>query len=310
MQSVESGQQQAAGAQRPPRLVEELPVPQTGLPPLTDREFRAFQHFIYAQVGIRLSDAKRALLMGRLGRRLRELQLSSFGSYLERAQEDAVEQVQLFDLISTNETHFFREPKHFDFLEHELLPHWRAQGATPGGSRRVRVWSAGCSTGEEPYSLGMLLRHALPAEEGWDVDILATDLSSRVLARARAALWPVEKSRDIPQHLLKAFMLKGTASQEGLMKAGPLLRSLVRFERLNLNEQPLRVRGPFDLVFCRNVLIYFDAASKARVIEQLLDRLAPGGHFFLGHAESLNGVTQRVRPVRPTVYTAVPAPQR
>jgi chemotaxis protein methyltransferase CheR len=282
----------------------------SGPPPLSDREFRAFQRFIYDEVGIRLSDVKRALLVGRLSRRLRELKLDSFGSYLERAQRDAVERVQLFDLISTNETHFFREPKHFDFLEHVLLPRWRAAGVAPNGSRRVRVWSAGCSSGEEPYSLGMLLHHALPAEEGWQVEILATDLSTRVLARARAALWPVEKSRDIPQRFLQAYMLKGTESQEGLMKAGPLLRSLVRFEHLNLHAQPLPVKGPFDLVFCRNVLIYFDALSKAQVIHQLLDRLAPGGHFFIGHAESLNGVTERVRAVQPTVYTAGPAAHR
>jgi chemotaxis protein methyltransferase CheR len=169
------------------------------------------------------------------------------------------------------------------------------------------VWSAGCSTGEEPYSLAMVLRHHLPAEEGWEIELLATDLSTRILERARQSLWPVEKAREIPKHYLRAWMLRGVGSQTGWMKAGPELRSLVRFQRVNLNDCQ-GVTGRFDLLFCRNVLIYFDMASKARAVERLLGHLSPEGFLFLGHAESLTGLTSHVRTVISTVYSLPESP--
>jgi chemotaxis protein methyltransferase CheR len=167
----------------------------------------------------------------------------------------------------------------------------------------VRAWSAACSSGEEPFTLAMVLRHHLPAEEGWEVEVTATDLSTRVLDRAKAALWPIERAAEIPTPYRKRWMLRGTRSQEGKMAAVAELRALVRFARVNLNEASYPVPGSFDLLFCRNVLIYFDRASRAPVVDRLLDRVAPGGLFFLGHAESLNGVTIRARAVIPTVYT-------
>jgi chemotaxis protein methyltransferase CheR len=271
-------------------------------PPLTEKEFTGYQRFVYQEAGIWLSQVKRALLVGRLSRRLRELGGLSFGAYLRRAQEDEGERVRLLDSLCTHETHFFREPRHFEFLEREVLPRWRARGDTGSGEgRRVRVWSAGCSTGEEPFSLAMVLRHHLPVEEGWDIQILATDLSTRVLEQARQTLWPVERAGEIPKHYLRAYMLRGVGSQEGKMKAAPELRALVRFQRVNLNDGD-GLAGRFDLVFCRNVLIYFDAASKARVVERLLGHLSPHGLLFLGHAESLTGLGWRVGTVMPTVY--------
>ncbi|HEX9189478.1 MAG TPA: protein-glutamate O-methyltransferase CheR, partial [Vicinamibacteria bacterium] len=169
--------------------------------------------------------------------------------------------------------------------------------------RRVRVWSAACSTGEEPYSIAMTLLAGLP---GWSVEVVATDLSTKVLARAQAALWPVERAKQIPRTYLEAYMLKGFGSQAGLMKAGEALRGVVRFGRVNLAGEPWP-EGPFDLVFCRNVLIYFDRTNKTRVVERLLDRLAPEGFLFLGHAESLTGFTEGARTVIATIYQrAVP----
>ncbi|MDY7228295.1 CheR family methyltransferase [Hyalangium rubrum] len=282
------------------RVPESVPFP--GAPEVPDRIFRGYQQLIYREAGIHLGPAKKALLVGRLSRRLRELGDISLSEYLKRAEEDAAERMKLVEAICTHETHFFREPKHFQWLERELLPRWRAQGATDSGSRSVRVWSAGCSSGEEPFTLAMVLRRHLPPEEGWRIEILATDLSTRVLERARQALWPLDKAREIPTEYLKSFMLKGVGSQEGRMKAGPELRELVRFQRLNLHADDYEVSGRFDLVFCRNVLIYFDAASKQRALERLLSYLGPAGYLFIGHAESLTGLTHRVRLVMPTVY--------
>jgi chemotaxis protein methyltransferase CheR len=273
-------------------------------PELSDFTFRAYQQLIYREAGIHLAPTKKALLVGRLSRRLRELGGPSLREYLHRVQEDAEERARLLEAICTHETRFFREPRHFTLLEQEVLPRWRAQGSTGARRRAVRVWSAGCSSGEEAFSLAMLLRYHLPAEEGWEIDILATDLSTRILERARQVRWPVERSQEIPTHLLKAFMLRGTGGQEGWMKAGPELRPLVRFERLNLNDERYAVQGRFDLLFCRNVLIYFDGASRDRALERLLGHLAPGGYFFVGHAESLGAWMHRVRLVRPTIYQA------
>jgi chemotaxis protein methyltransferase CheR len=280
------------------------------VPELPDEIFRAYQEIIYREAGIYLGPAKKALLMGRLSRRLRELGALSLGAYLRRVREDPTERVRLIEAVCTHETHFFREPRHFTFLERELLPRWRAQGATDSGGRRVRVWSAACSTGEEPFSLAMVLRGHLPPEEGWSIDILATDLSARVLDRARRVLWPIDKAQEIPDVYLKRFMLRGTGSQQGWMKAGPELRPLVRFQQLNLNEHLYPGLGRFDLIFCRNVLIYFDAASKQRVIGQVLGHLEPRGFLFVGHAESLMGTAHRPRVVIPTVYTALSEPSR
>ncbi|WP_083682627.1 protein-glutamate O-methyltransferase CheR [Archangium sp. Cb G35] len=274
--------------------------------PPTEREFAGYQRLVYREAGIWLSDAKKALLVGRVSRRLRELGGLSFGAYLRRVEEDEPERVRLLDAICTHETHFFREPRHFELLEREVLPRWRENGDTgTGEGRRVRVWSAGCSSGEEPFSLAMVLRHHLPEEEGWDIHILATDLSTRVLERARQALWPVDKAEEIPKSYLRSYMLRGVGSQEGKMKAGPELRSLVRFQRVNLNDGQ-GVVGRFDLIFCRNVLIYFDTASKTRAVERLLSHLSPHGLLFLGHSESLTGPGWGVRTVIPTVYAPRP----
>jgi chemotaxis protein methyltransferase CheR len=267
---------------------------------VSDRDFRRFQALIHREAGIWLSPVKKALLVGRLARRLRALGLGSYGDYYEAVRADPAELVRMIDCICTNETHFFREPRHFEFLEGRLFPAWRAEAEAGRRPRRVRAWSAACSTGEEPYSLAMALLAAFPS--GWDLEVLATDLSTRVLERARAAVWPIERSRQIPGPHLKAFMLRGFGDQKGLMRAGPEIRALVRFSRLNLVGEDWPAAGAFDLVFCRNVLIYFDRPTKERVVERLVERLAPGGHLFLGHAESLAGFSLRVRAVMPTIY--------
>jgi chemotaxis protein methyltransferase CheR len=247
---------------------------------------------------------KKALLVGRLARRLRELGLVSYGDYYERVIADGAERIRMLDAICTNETHFFREPRHFEFLTEKVFPAWREEAEAGRRSRRIRAWSAACSTGEEPYTLAMVLLTAFP--EGWELEITASDLSTKVLQRAAAGLWPLEKASEIPPAHLKAFMLRGYGAQEGLMKAGPELRALVHFSRVNLVGNDWPAGPPFDLVFCRNVLIYFERQAKIAVVERLVDRLDPRGYLFLGHAESLGGFTTKARAVLPTVYQPAP----
>jgi chemotaxis protein methyltransferase CheR len=266
---------------------------------ISTKEFRRFQTLVQRETGISLSDQKRALLVGRLAPRLRALALTSFAAYYDRVGSDGEELVRMIDALCTNETHFFREPKQFAFLEEHVLPAWRAAAGAGTRPKRVRVWSAGCSTGEEPYSIAMSLLWHLPE---WSIEILASDLSTKALHRASAGIWPIERAGEIPPHYRKAFMLRGAGAQQGNMAARPELSSIIRFARINLSHDSYAVSGRFDLVFCRNVLIYFDAPSKQRIINRLLDRLDPHGFFFLGHSESLNSL-DRVRAAGPTVYT-------
>ncbi len=270
---------------------------------VSDRDFLRFQALIHEEAGIWLAPVKKALLVGRLAKRLRELELDSYGDYYDRVVDDEAEQIRMIDAICTNETHFFREPRHFDFLAERVFPAWREEAEAGLRPRRVRAWSAACSTGEEPYTLAMMLLSAFPT--GWELDVLASDLSTKVLERAAAGVWPIEKASEIPEPHLKTFMLRGFGAQDGLMKAGPEIRAVVRFARVNLVGDDWPGGPPFDLVFCRNVLIYFERRAKITVVERLLERLDPRGYLFLGHAESLGGFTTAARPALPTVYQPV-----
>ncbi|HLK37290.1 MAG TPA: protein-glutamate O-methyltransferase CheR [Polyangiaceae bacterium] len=269
----------------------------------TDAQFEALRGVIRRTAGIHLGDSKKALLRGRLARRLRELGLRSFGDYLRVVRADPDERDAMIDRITTNETSFFREPGHFAYLAETLLPAWQAAANAGTRRREVRMWSAGCSTGEEPYSLAMTLLDRLGPEQGWSVEILATDVSTRVLEVAREATWPIDRAREIPQDLARKFMLRGFGTKAGVMRAAPELRRVVRVERLNLSAEGYAVGAPFDVIFCRNVLIYFDAEQKERVVGRLAACLATDGHLFVGHAESIRGPSA-LTCVRPTVYAA------
>ena len=202
---------------------------------ITDQEFALFQSLILREAGIHLADTKKPMLVCRLMRRLSTLKLGSFADYYRYVvREDKGELVRLLDAVCTNETWFFRNLGHFTFVRDKLCPSWLADGDAGRRPRRVRVWSAACSSGEEPFSLAMVLVDTLP---GWQIEIVATDLSSRVLERAQSATWSMEKSADIPPHYLKRYMLRGTGAQAGKMRAGQELRDVVRFARLNLNDE-------------------------------------------------------------------------
>jgi len=266
--------------------------------------FEQFQQLIHEETGIWLGETKMALLCGRLSRRLRALGISDLDCYYELVMrpDQSEERVQMIDAITTNETRFFREPRHFEFLERKAIPRWQADAQKGLRSRSVRCWSAGCSSGEEPYSLAMLLATNLRPDQGWDASILATDISTRVIAQARLGIYGMAKSTDIPDSFLKGYMLKGSAEQEGHMKVMPDIQAMVEFQRLNLTRDPYPPAGRFDVIFCRNVLIYFNFQSRHRVIEQLTRCLSPAGLLFVGHAESLSGINSPLRSLAPAIY--------
>jgi chemotaxis protein methyltransferase CheR len=270
---------------------------------ISEREFCRFRDLIYGEAGIWLSHTKIALLTGRLAKRLRHHGLKSFRQYYDLVLDSAEERVHMLDAISTNETRFFREPQHFELLKSCIFPRWGREAAMGRHSRRIRVLSAGCSTGQEPYSLAMVLREHFPAASGWQIEIIATDISTRVLETACSGIWPAAKASEFPRHYLMAFMLKGFAEQSGKIKAAPEIRSLIQFFRMNLNASCYPLTGKFDLIFCRNVLIYFDGSSREQVVRRLAGFLAPDGYFFLGHAESLHTMNGFMQTVLPTVYT-------
>lgn len=285
--------------------IEEATAPvQPGTLNISDREFARYQDFVYRETGIFLGPQKKALIVSRLGRRLRALGLPTFGAYFDYAtSEDTNERITMIDSICTNETSFFRDKRQFDFLEHTLVPAW-VEGARAGRRpKRARVWSAACSTGEEPYTIAMSLAATLP--DDWQIEILATDLSTKALARATAGVWPIARAEQIPEQYLKRFMLKGVRSQEGFMTATEELRDMIRFEQMNLNDESYAVAGRHDAIFCRNVLIYFDQPSKVNVIRRLASHLDEGGVLFLGHAESITGLAPDMHSVGPNAYARV-----
>jgi chemotaxis protein methyltransferase CheR len=211
----------------------------------------------------------------------------------------------MIDAITTNETRFFREPRHFEFLVQTLFPRWRAEAQQHLRPKKVRIWSAGCSSGEEPYSIAMLLARHLPADQGWDASLLATDISNRVLEKAQSGIYPIARSAELPKDLLHTFMLRGTSEREGEMKVKVEIQQRIDFRHLNLNQEFDLAEGPFDAIFCRNVLIYFDAASKRRVVTNLCRHLVPNGFLFVGHAENLNSMVPQLRSIEPTIHAKI-----
>ncbi|MBS1209112.1 MAG: protein-glutamate O-methyltransferase CheR [Proteobacteria bacterium] len=260
---------------------------------ITDREFSQFQQFIYEAAGISLSPAKKPLVCGRLGKRLTHHKLGSYAEYFRLLQSGtAAAEVQMaVDLLTTNETFFFREPQHFELLRK------LAVGAQ-ASSQTFRVWSAACSTGEEPYSIAMVLADCRP-DGAWE--ILGSDISTRVLQRARSGYYPMERARQTPSQYLKRYCLRGVGCEAGSLLVERSLRQRVRFEQINLN-QPLPRLGMFDVIFLRNVMIYFNVETKQQIVERIATLLKPGGHFLIGHSESLNGISDALKPVIPSVY--------
>ncbi len=260
---------------------------------ITDREFGLFQRLIYRLAGISMGDNKKVLLVGRLGKRLRHHGLNSFGDYyrLLSTGEHPDELQLMVDLLTTNETYFFREPAHFDFL---------ARFAAKRRRPNFRVWSGACSSGEEPYTIAMVLAETLGLSATWE--IVASDISMSVLERARSGVFPMERGSGISEAMLKKYCLKGVREQAGNFQVSPRLGERISFRQLNLIDLKARDLGEFDLIFLRNVMIYFDNDTKRKVVRNMLPHLRRDGVFIIGHSETLNGMTDELVALRPTLY--------
>ena len=269
---------------------------------LTRGQFGRIRGLVERLSGIHLSPDKRELVRARLRRRLRELRLSDFDDYLQlvAADRSGRELETMLDLVATHLTGFFREPEHFECLRRELA----ARVRTSAHPRRVRVWSAGCATGEEAYSLAITLREALPAAEAWDARILATDLAARGLAVARRGIYPADRVAEVPASLRTRYFEPSGGDggdADGTFAVRAEARAPITFARLNLVEA-WPMRGPFDAIFCRNVMIYFDRRTQRGIVQRFGEILAHNGLLFLGHSESLTGSHPRLRYVQPSVY--------
>jgi chemotaxis protein methyltransferase CheR len=282
-----------ASSDNEPRPPPSRELPSGDVPELTDRDFLRFRSWLFDHTAIELPDHKRALVSSRLIRRLQARKLGSFGDYLELLENKAedAERRMARDLLTTNETSFFREPKHFAFLRSRVLP-----DRSPG--RPFRVWSAASSSGEEPYTIAMELAEHLGLEVPWEV--LGSDISSRVLEKAKAGTYSVERA-NLTDSYLRKYCLKGISDQQGLFRIKRPLRDRVRFMSIALHE-PLPQIGRFDVVFLRNVLIYFSLQTRQLVISQVEQLLLPGGYLFVSHSENLQGIDHRLAVMQPSVY--------
>lgn len=288
------------------------PAPRTAMPgsrpvlgefhyPLGQAEFATIARCLQEAAGITLGESKRELVQGRLARRLRALGCPDFPTYLDivMGPDGDAERQAMINALTTNLTGFFREPHHFEHLAREVLP----EIARTRTSRRLRIWSAGCSSGEEPYSIAMTVHAHLPGLAGWDARILATDIDTNMVETARAGLYDANRTQRIPPQYRARYTEPGRRGAAVSM-AG-CLRDLLAFKPLNLFD-PWPMKGPFDVVFCRNVVIYFDKPTQRRLFDRMADIVAPGGWLFIGHSESLFHVCDRFRHLGRTIYRKQP----
>ena len=267
---------------------------------LTDAQFEQIAGIVYRHCGINLHDGKRELVQARIAKRMRMRMLASPVDYLRLALDDSGEFTHLIDALSTNLTSFFREGEHFVHLERAFLPGLLDRKRRTG-SKAIRAWSAGCSTGEEPYTIAMTVLNALHSTDEWDFRILATDLSTAVLAKAREGIYENSRLQGIPPKLRARFVAGDPQEPGRHSRMRDELRSIMRFAQLNLMT-PWPFQGPMDFIFCRNVMIYFDKPTQQKLVNRFWDVLAPGGLLFTGHSESLTGVSHRFEYVQPTIY--------
>ena len=268
-------------------------------PHLTDAEFIRFRTLIEEHTGIHLKEHKRDLLVARLSQYIRTLGLPSFSAYYEYVARDASGKAlrEFINRITTNKTSFFREPHHFDFLRTRLIPELRRRG-----QRELRIWSAGCSTGEEPYTIAITIEEALGKHHGWNVKVLASDIDTEVLEQARAGVYPLSSLDGMSVERQHAGFLRGYGDFAGKVQVRPELRALIEFRRINFKDHSWGIQARFDLIFCRNVIIYFERELQQKIVGRLAGHLDPTAIFFSGHSENLFWLRDLLEPVEPTVY--------
>lgn len=267
----------------------------------TDRDFAFLREIAYEHTGIILGENKRQMVYGRLARRIRQLGLGTFHDYCQRIENDLKSELsELVNAITTNLTSFFRENHHFDHLATTALPEVLACNSH---HRRLRIWSAGCSTGEEPYSIAITLAES-GALTGWDARILATDIDTNVIARAVAGIYAHDRIQGIEPQCLRRWFQRGSGSNDGMARVAQRLRDMILFRQLNLLG-PWPMQGPFDIIFCRNVVIYFDKETQRKLFARYADMLAPHGYLYIGHSENLLKVSKQFRLLGNTVYKKI-----
>lgn len=269
---------------------------------ISDTEFLQLREFIHAHTGIALSEHKKALVCSRLAKRLRHHGLQHYSDYyvlLVEKDPEGSELMAMINCITTNKTDFFREPHHFHFLSEQVFPAYKQN---PSRERPLRMWSAASSTGEEAYSLAMTALEAMPSFNDQDIRILATDIDTDVLSRAASGVFSRTQAKHIPDALLHRYFLRGKGVHEGEVMAKPLLKSLVHFHWLNLQEDPWPMQEKFDVIFCRNVLIYFDKPTQQKLFERMGGALKKDGYLMLGHSEAMHGLNDLFKPVGHSIY--------
>jgi chemotaxis protein methyltransferase CheR len=272
---------------------------------LSDADFSRLSRFIYKECGINLTPLKKILLESRLQKRLEHLHIGTFSAYCDYVMSPAgvqEELVYMIDAVATNKTDFFREPVHFDFMREHLLPAWYANRS----SGTFKVWSSACSSGEEPYTIAMVLEE-FALGHSFSYRIVASDISTKVLKKAIQAIYPMQSIAQVPMALCKRYLLrsKDREGERPTIRIGPRIRTRVEFKRINLVEDITGIDNDFDLIFCRNVLIYFDRATQEMVLRRLLSKLRRGGYLFIGHSESVHHLNLPVHQVKPTIFRKV-----
>jgi chemotaxis protein methyltransferase CheR len=273
-------------------------------PKLTDEQFEHLRFFIEGELGIKMPPAKKVMLESRLQKRVRSLRYADFTAYLEYVFSDEgrkTELIHMIDTVTTNKTDFFREPDHFEYLLGTLLPE-RYNKSGWGRREALRVWSTASSSGEEPYTLAMVMQEFADKADDFDYQILGTDISMRVLEMAVNAVYTEERTAPVPAAYKKKYLLRSKDHSKKLVRVKPSLRQKVVYRRMNLMAPDLSIKTLFHIVFCRNVIIYFDKSNQAKLLKKIYDQLLPGGYLFLGHSETLTGVNLPFYSVAPTVY--------
>lgn len=281
--------------------MEEIDLQKIFAAQLSDADFAKLSKFIYTQYGIKMPPEKKIMLQSRLQKRLRALCIYSFKEYIDYVfgSNNNEEVVHMMDVVSTNKTDFYREPAHFDFLRQSVLPKLYEK------KKQIKIWSAGCSSGPEVYTLCIELCEFASMHQGFDFSILGTDISTLMLKKAYAGIYPEEMLEIVPLDIKRKYMLKSKDRTKKLVRMNEILRRKVRFQRLNFIDDQYGINEQFDIIFCRNVLIYFDRETQEKVINKLCQHLKIDGYFFLGHSESITNINVPLKQIRPTVYSRI-----